>query len=146
MKTRLFNNKNKKVEIRTTYVFKTREKDGDLHNGIDFAVPTGTTVYAPHKFKVIAKSYNSAAGNYIIIKYLNLTWKGKIAMFEHLREIPKKVVGKTYKAYTPVAHTGMSGSATGPHLHYQIQSKYPPWGSKQKGSVNPVVLDPSKYV
>lgn len=85
------------------------------HNGIDYAAPTGTPVYAAGDGRVIESGYSQANGNYVIIqhgskyttKYLHL----------HKRTVQ---TGQRVSQRQLIGQVGATGYATGPHLHYEF--------------------------
>ena len=40
-----------------------------FHNGVDFAAPSGTAILAAYSGNVVAASYNSSMGNYVMIDH-----------------------------------------------------------------------------
>ena len=87
------------------------------HQGVDFAVPRGTSVYAPNNAVVLDVGSDSQLGNYIILgdnkKDKNITHK-----FYHLQ---KSLVKKddTIQQGQEIAKSGDTGAVTGPHLHWE---------------------------
>lgn len=86
------------------------------HNGIDIAVPIGTSVIAPASGKVKSVYSNSAGGNQLIIKHDN----GYQSGFAHLASAQVKVGDRVQQGQT-VALSGNTGASTGPHLHYTLR-------------------------
>lgn len=83
------------------------------HNGIDFGVPDGTCVYAPHDGIASVKDHGNADyGLHIIIN------DGKRqSTLAHLSSVSLKDGATVYQG-SPVGFSGHSGDATGPHLHW----------------------------
>ena len=89
------------------------------HNGIDFGVSIGTTVYAPHDGIVtIVDDGTSGYGLYIII-----TDATRLSLLAHLSSTLIVQGAKVYQG-DPVALSGNSGMSTNPHLHwtYKLQT------------------------
>ena len=87
------------------------------HNGIDYAAPTGTPVYATGTGIVTEVGHKRLNGNYVVLKH-GSTFQTK---YLHLHKIdPKAKVGAKISQGQRIGSVGMTGSATGPHLHYEF--------------------------
>lgn len=87
------------------------------HLGIDYAAPTGTPVYATGDGVVSKVGYTSANGNYVFLEH-DRVYKTK---YLHLFKIdPAVKKGATVKQGQRIGSVGMTGHATGPHLHYEF--------------------------
>ncbi len=85
------------------------------HNGIDYAAPRGTPVYAAGGGKVIAAGYSNSRGNYVDIQH-----NGKYTTrYYHLDRFRVKA-GQVVKQGQVIGTVGSTGYATGPHLHYEF--------------------------
>jgi len=85
------------------------------HNGTDYAAKRGTPVWAAGDGRVVKAGYTSANGNYIFIEHPN----GVTTKYLHLNN--KKVKrGDRVKQKQTIGTVGSTGSATGPHLHYEF--------------------------
>lgn len=104
-----------------------QNKNTCAHNGIDFALPTGTPVYSVAYGKVIISeigalgTLTSGNGNYIIIGY-DPNSDGKYeyyALYAHLdsRSVQK---GDLVNPGQEIGKVGATGNASGPHLHFSI--------------------------
>ena len=93
----------------------------DPHAGVDIAAPTGTPVVAPADAVVVlaAEKPFSLEGNLLILDHGN----GLYSNFLHLSRIDVKV-GDRVAQGQPVGRIGMTGRATGPHLHWALN-----WGA-----------------
>jgi len=85
------------------------------HNGTDFAVRTGTRVYAVGDGVVIRAGYHPAAGNYIVIKH----GRKYTTRFLHLSKILVRK-GQRVEMGKLIGLSGNTGRTTGPHLHYEF--------------------------
>ncbi|MDO7841573.1 M23 family metallopeptidase [Sphingomonas immobilis] len=93
---------------------------GSYHSGLDVAVPTGTVVRAPADGVVILASDRpfTLEGNLLMIDH----GMGVNSAFLHLSRIDVRT-GDHVRRGQPVALSGATGRATGPHLHWAIR-----WG------------------
>ncbi len=91
---------------------------GAYHSGIDIARPTGTPVLAPADGVVTlatAKPF-TLEGNLLMIDH----GMGLNSAFMHLARIDVKV-GAQVRRGQPIGTVGMTGRATGPHLHWGMK-------------------------
>jgi hypothetical protein len=95
-----------------------RGEPGSYHSGIDIARPTGTTVLAPADGVVILAAARpfTLEGNLLMIDH----GMGLNSAFMHLSRIDVKV-GEHVRRGQPVGAVGMTGRATGPHLHWSLK-------------------------
>ena len=88
-----------------------------LHQGVDFAAPTGTPIMAAGTGFIEKIGMNGGAGNYIKIKHINgyKTAYGHMSKFAAgLKKGSKVTQGQT------IGFVGSTGMSTGPHLHYEV--------------------------
>ncbi|MFG2525135.1 peptidoglycan DD-metalloendopeptidase family protein [Streptomyces sp. NPDC048527] len=98
------------------------------HTGIDFPVPVGTPVHAVSNGTVVFAGWGGAYGNLIKIRDND----GRYSLYAHLSRIDVSV-GEHISAANRIALSGASGHATGPHLHFEVDT------TLQYGSdINPV--------
>lgn len=89
-----------------------------MHKGIDFAVPQGTPVMAAGAGKVTFRGWAGEYGNLVVIDHGN----GYSTAYGHLSRFAEGTrVGEHVSQGDIVAYSGMTGLATGPHLHYEIR-------------------------
>jgi murein DD-endopeptidase MepM/ murein hydrolase activator NlpD len=87
------------------------------HKGTDYAAPKGTPVVATADGRVTFANYNGSFGNLIVIKHDD-RFETKYA---HLNGFAQGVkAGTRVKQGQVIAYVGATGSATGPHLHYEF--------------------------
>lgn len=106
------------------------------HRGVDYAAPTGTPVRSVGNGTVIKKAYQrGGAGNYVKIKH-NKTFTTIYMHF--VRHVKNLKVGQRVSQGDIIGYVGMTGTATGPHLHYGVM--------KNGQYINPLTmkLPPSK--
>ena len=91
---------------------------GAYHSGIDIARPTGTVVVAPADGVVILAADHAFTleGNLLMIDH----GMGLNSAFLHLSRIDVKV-GDHVRQGQPIGLVGMTGRATGPHLHWSLK-------------------------
>jgi murein DD-endopeptidase MepM/ murein hydrolase activator NlpD len=86
------------------------------HMGTDYAAPTGTPVHAAGDGRVSFAGPRGGYGNAIVLAHGSSvsTLYGHMSRFaKHLR------VGTSIKQGDVIGYVGMTGLATGPHLHYE---------------------------
>ncbi len=106
---------------------------GAPHAGVDLAGRFGTPVLAPADGVVIlaAASPFTLEGNLLMLDH----GMGLNSAFLHLSRIDVKL-GDTVRQGQPIGAVGMTGRATGPHLH---------WGMKwQDERIDPAMIPPSR--
>jgi murein DD-endopeptidase MepM/ murein hydrolase activator NlpD len=89
-----------------------------MHKGIDFGVPTGTPVMAAGSGVIKQEGWSNGYGKLLVIDHQN----NYATAYGHLsRFAPGLHVGSRVRQGQVVAYSGMTGMATGPHLHYEIR-------------------------
>lgn len=90
------------------------------HRGIDYAAPIGTPVHATGDGIVQEAGYTRANGYYVIINH-KLEFQAKYqTKYLHLKKIAHGITRNTQVTQGQrIGAVGMSGYATGPHLHYE---------------------------
>lgn len=87
------------------------------HRGIDYAAPTGTPVMAAGDGVVVTASRHQANGNYVIIRH-GEQYQTK---YLHLHRFGRGIrSGTRVRQGQIIGYVGMTGWATGPHLHYEF--------------------------
>jgi murein DD-endopeptidase MepM/ murein hydrolase activator NlpD len=94
---------------------------GHWHNGVDLAASIGTPVLAAEDGEVVATGnqdaycYRGAYGKFIVIKHND----NLVTLYGHLS---KQIVvkGDVVKRGQVIGYSGMTGYATGPHLHFTV--------------------------
>lgn len=88
------------------------------HNGVDFAAPTGTPVYATADGTVTFRGVSGGYGNMVEIRHAN----GFTSRYAHLNSFASGVtVGSRVRQEQVIGTVGMTGLATGPHVHYELR-------------------------
>ena len=87
------------------------------HQGVDLAAPTGTRVKASGDAVVNFVGRKGGYGNVIVLKHDN----GVSTVYGHLSAFAAGLrKGKSLMQGDIIGYVGMSGLATGPHLHYEF--------------------------
>lgn len=85
------------------------------HTGLDIAANTGTIILAAHEGKVIQAGISGAYGKCITIENGDLK-----TLYAHCSEILVKE-GDIVNVGQSIAKVGMTGNATGPHVHLEVR-------------------------
>lgn len=87
------------------------------HKGVDYAAPTGTPVYAAGDGVVDFRGWRGGYGNKIKLKHA-----GRYeTVYGHFSRFGKFKKGDSVKQGDIIGYVGMTGLATGPHLHYEFR-------------------------
>ncbi|MFI6950066.1 transglycosylase family protein [Streptomyces sp. NPDC050422] len=93
------------------------------HTGVDFPVPTGTSVKAVAPGTVVSAGWGGAYGYQIVIRHGD----GKYSQYAHLSSLLVRS-GQHVGGGQRIARSGSTGNVTGPHLHFEIRTG-PGYGS-----------------
>ena len=95
----------------------------EIHRGLDIATGSNDSVYSMLTGKVLQVGYTSSAGNYIIIydDDPNSSTYGYATRYLHLQFQPLLPVGTSITVGQEVGKEGATGTATGIHLHVEMQ-------------------------
>ncbi|MEU1471172.1 transglycosylase family protein [Streptomyces sp. NPDC005761] len=93
------------------------------HTGVDFPVPTGTSVKAVGSGTVVSAGWGGAYGYQIVIRHGD----GKYSQYAHLSSLLVRS-GQHVGGGQRIARSGSTGNVTGPHLHFEIRTG-PDYGS-----------------
>lgn len=85
------------------------------HKGIDWAVPSGTAVYASSGGTVAKAGWGSGYGYVVYINHAD----GRQTRYAHLSKVLVKA-GQTVKQGERIALSGSTGISSGPHVHFEI--------------------------
>ena len=87
------------------------------HRGTDYAAPTGTPIRATADGTVQRAGWNGGYGNMVDIQHAN----GYVTRYAHMNAIQRGVqAGTRVRQGQTIGTVGMTGQATGPHLHYEV--------------------------
>ena len=87
-----------------------------FHNGVDFASPKGTAIYAAYDGIVVAADYSSTMGNYVMIDHGG----GLYTIYMHASKLYVKKDDVVARGNT-IAAVGSTGRSTGNHLHFSVR-------------------------
>ena len=102
-----------------------------MHTGVDFAAPTGTAVLAALGGVVVLAEEISGYGLTVVLDH----GEGLQTLYAHLQTIDVPL-GQALEPGQRLGTVGMTGRASGPHLHFELRSR----GSQT------VALDPIPYL
>ena len=87
------------------------------HRGVDLAAPTGTPIRAAGTGKIVARGAYGSFGNRVEIQHGgNIT-----TLYAHMSRFGGYRVGDRVQQGDVIGYVGMTGGATGPHLHYEYR-------------------------
>jgi murein DD-endopeptidase MepM/ murein hydrolase activator NlpD len=88
------------------------------HKGVDYAAPIGTPVRAAGDGRIRYAGPKGGYGNLVEIEHS----RSVVTVYGHLSRFAKGTrVGAHVTQGTVIAYVGMTGLATGPHLHYEYR-------------------------
>ncbi|MFJ5271698.1 peptidoglycan DD-metalloendopeptidase family protein [Streptomyces sp. NPDC088358] len=93
------------------------------HTGVDFVVPTGTTIRSVAAGTVVSAGWGGAYGNQVVIQHAD----GRYSQYAHMSAL-SVAAGQTVTEGQQVGVSGATGNVTGPHLHFEIRTT-PDYGS-----------------
>lgn len=88
------------------------------HKGVDYAAPIGTPVRAAGDGRVVTHGFNGGYGRVVVVEHGN----GVSTLYGHLSRFATGIdIGSHVRQGEVIGYVGMSGLATGPHLHYEYR-------------------------
>lgn len=87
-----------------------------FHNGVDFAAPKGTAIYAAYTGYVVAAAYNGSMGNYVMVDHGG----GLYTIYMHASKLCVSS-GDSVSKGQKIAEVGSTGRSTGNHLHFSVR-------------------------
>jgi murein DD-endopeptidase MepM/ murein hydrolase activator NlpD len=91
--------------------------DFEHHTGLDIAAPEGARVGATRSGRVVAAGTDPSYGRYVDVRHL-FGWTSRYA---HLSKATVRE-GQLVLRGGKLGEAGMTGRATGPHLHFEIRA------------------------
>ena len=101
---------------RRIYEYADGSERRSAHHGIDYAADTGTPVFAAGRGAVRLAAERVLSGNSVIIEHL----PGIYSLYYHLDEVSVEK-GQLIETGGKIGVVGMTGLATGPHLHWEVR-------------------------
>lgn len=91
-------------------------RSGHTHQGQDVLAAAGTPLVAARGGRVTHRSFQGAAGYYVVIAADD----GTDHVYMHLQGPARVSPGERVQAGEPIGRVGQSGDATAPHLHFEV--------------------------
>lgn len=109
-----------KYPVSTPYGVRGPRWSSGHHEGVDFACPVGTRVYAPIDGVCVGTgtTWGSAFGRHQVVIQIS---KNEYLLFAHMKADYVKS-GDRIKAGTLIGLSGAEGNVSGPHLHMELQN------------------------
>jgi murein DD-endopeptidase MepM/ murein hydrolase activator NlpD len=101
---------------RREYLYADGGSSQSLHNGVDLAAPVGTAVLACGAGRVALAADRLLSGKTVVLEHL----PGVYTLYFHLSELAVEE-GQEVRAGERLGAVGMTGLATGPHLHWEMR-------------------------
>ena len=89
--------------------------DARMHTGVDMSAAIGTPIYATGNGTVESATWNGGYGNTVIINH----GFGYKTLYSHCKQMLVKPGQKVVRG-EKIATVGATGTATGPHVHYEV--------------------------
>ncbi|MDT0344307.1 transglycosylase family protein [Streptomyces litchfieldiae] len=87
------------------------------HTGVDFPVPTGTSVRSVAAGEVVSAGWAGSFGYEVIVRHPD----GRYSQYAHLSAISVSA-GQPVSSGQRVGRSGSTGNSSGPHLHFEIRT------------------------
>lgn len=87
------------------------------HKGVDYAARSGTPIMAAGDAKVSFVGWKAGYGRAVILDH----GQGRSTLYGHMSSWGKFKSGQRVSQGSTIGYVGMTGLATGPHLHYEFR-------------------------
>ncbi|MFJ2261436.1 transglycosylase family protein [Streptomyces sp. NPDC087844] len=87
------------------------------HTGVDFPVPTGTSVKSVGAGSVVTAGWGGSFGYQVVVRHGD----GRYSQYAHLSAISVKA-GQSVGAGQRIGRSGSTGNSSGPHLHFEVRT------------------------
>ncbi|MBC7272839.1 MAG: transglycosylase family protein [Streptomyces sp.] len=87
------------------------------HTGVDFPVPTGTSVKSVKDGQVVSAGWGGSFGYQVVVRHGD----GHYTQYAHLSAISVKT-GQQVGTGQRIGRAGSTGNSTGPHLHFEVRT------------------------
>lgn len=88
-----------------------------MHKGVDYAAASGTPIMAAGDARVAFVGKQNGYGNVVILDH----GRGYSTLYGHMSRFARIRAGERIAQGTVIGYVGMTGMATGPHLHYEFR-------------------------
>jgi murein DD-endopeptidase MepM/ murein hydrolase activator NlpD len=88
-----------------------------MHKGVDYAAPTGTPIMAAGDGRVKFVGWKNGYGRCVEVDH----GQGRSTFYGHMSAWGKEKIGQHVSQGNVIGYVGMTGLATGPHLHYEFR-------------------------
>ncbi|MFI0988472.1 transglycosylase family protein [Streptomyces exfoliatus] len=109
--------------IGTRYGTRGSSWSSGYHTGVDFPVPTGTSVKAVAAGRIVSSGWGGAYGYQIVLRHDD----GRFSQYAHLSALTVRE-GQRVQAGQRIGRSGSTGNSSGPHLHFEVRTG-PGYGS-----------------
>ncbi|MGM0517554.1 MAG: peptidoglycan DD-metalloendopeptidase family protein [Pseudomonadota bacterium] len=111
------------------------------HNGVDLAAPTGTPIRAAASGRVTFAGWKHGYGRVVLVRH-DETYETRYAHMSGFKGNLSR--GDSVEKGDVIGFVGMTGAATGPHLHYELRVRGKPYNpvKVELPEANPI---PSKH-
>lgn len=91
---------------------------GRMHEGVDFAAPTGVAIRCASDGKVLRAGVSPTYGNFVEVDHGD----GVTTFYAHMsRRAATSLAGRDVRAGDTLGFVGSTGHSTGPHLHFEVR-------------------------
>ncbi|GHC98746.1 hypothetical protein GCM10010313_08100 [Streptomyces violarus] len=87
------------------------------HTGVDFPVPTGTSIRSVAAGSVVSAGWGGSFGYQVVVRHGD----GRYSQYAHLSAISVRD-GQTVTAGQRLGRSGSTGNSSGPHLHFEVRT------------------------
>ncbi|GHH91616.1 transglycosylase family protein [Streptomyces capillispiralis] len=87
------------------------------HTGVDFPVPTGTSVKSVATGTVVSAGWEGSFGYQVVVRHAD----GRYSQYAHLSAISVRN-GQSVTAGQRIGRSGSTGNSSGPHLHFEVRT------------------------
>ncbi|MEU6814457.1 transglycosylase family protein [Streptomyces sp. NPDC046860] len=87
------------------------------HTGVDFLVPTGTSVHSVAGGLVVSAGWGGSYGYQVVVRHND----GRYSQYAHLSAISVRS-GQSVSVGQRIGRSGSTGNVTGPHLHFEVRT------------------------
>ncbi|MFF1510878.1 transglycosylase family protein [Streptomyces sp. NPDC058326] len=109
--------------IGTRYGTRGSSWSSGYHTGVDFPVPTGTSVKAVASGRIVSAGWGGAYGYQIVLRHDD----GRYSQYAHLSALTVRE-GQRVQPGQRIGRSGSTGNSSGPHLHFEVRTG-PGYGS-----------------